>query len=58
MFWRFGYQGYPVGFAAQATRWSAVKMHTGVMPHVRVGLARPFIGKHPEDVMARLTMTW
>ena len=41
-----------MGFAAQATYWSAVDLHKAVMPIICEALDRPLQGRHPEETTA------
>ena len=41
-----------MGFAAQATYWSAVNLHKAVMTTICGALGRPLQGAHPEEVTA------
>ena len=41
-----------MGFAAQATYWSAVDLHKAVMTTICEALCRPLQGTHPEEVTA------
>ena len=41
-----------MGFAAQATCWSAVDLHKAVMPSICEALDRPLEGVHPEETTA------
>ena len=41
-----------IGFAVQATYWSAVHLHTAVMTTVCEALDRPLQGAHPEEMTA------
>ena len=41
-----------MGYAAQATYWSAVDLHRAVMPNICEALDRPLRGVHPEETPA------
>ena len=41
-----------MGFAAQATYWSAVDLHTAVMSNICTALNRPLRKPHPEEAIA------
>ena len=48
----FGGRVAQMGYAAQATYWSAVDLHKAVMPNICDALWRPLRGSHPEDATA------
>ena len=46
-----------MGFAAQATFWSAVDLHTAVVTGICEALNRPFQAAHPEEATGSTAKT-